>query len=96
MVDADTGFGNAIVRTIKVLERAGADAIQIEDQVFPKLRPLRRQGGDPLSRDGRQGEGRGRRRSDGDLPIVARTDAIATDGYGPSRAPTPIVKRGPM
>ncbi len=38
MVDADTGFGNALNmgRTIKVLERAGADAIQIEDQVFPK------------------------------------------------------------
>src|SRR3979490_2930050 len=38
MVDADTGFGNAVnmVRTVKLLERAGADAIQIEDQVFPK------------------------------------------------------------
>src|SRR6266850_1720274 len=38
MVDADTGFGNAMnmIRTVKVLERAGADAIQIEDQVFPK------------------------------------------------------------
>ena len=38
IVDADTGFGNAVnmVRTVKVLERAGADAIQIEDQVFPK------------------------------------------------------------
>ena len=38
MVDADTGFGNALnmVRTVKLLERAGADAIQIEDQVFPK------------------------------------------------------------
>ena len=38
MVDADTGFGNALnmTRTVKMLERAGADAIQIEDQVFPK------------------------------------------------------------
>ena len=38
MVDGDTGFGNAVNmhRTIKVLERAGAAAIQIEDQVFPK------------------------------------------------------------
>src|SRR3979411_3082816 len=38
IVDADTGFGNALnmVRTIKVLERAGAAGIQIEDQVFPK------------------------------------------------------------
>src|SRR5437764_11444129 len=38
MVDADTGFGNAMnmIRTLKVLERAGADAIQIEDQMSPK------------------------------------------------------------
>src|SRR5882757_10104092 len=38
MVDADTGFGNALNmrRTTQMLERAGADAIQIEDQVFPK------------------------------------------------------------
>jgi 2-methylisocitrate lyase-like PEP mutase family enzyme len=38
MVDADTGFGNVLnmTRTVKLLERAGADAIQIEDQVFPK------------------------------------------------------------
>src|SRR6266436_9405511 len=38
MVDADTGFGNALnmMRTVKMLERAGADAIQIEDQSFPK------------------------------------------------------------
>src|SRR5712675_3790804 len=38
MVDADTGFGNALNmrRTVQMLERAGADAIQIEDQVFPK------------------------------------------------------------
>ena len=38
VVDADTGFGNALnmVRTVELLERAGANAIQIEDQVFPK------------------------------------------------------------
>src|SRR5271165_4347304 len=38
IVDADTGFGNAVNvwRTVRVLERAGADAIQIEDQTFPK------------------------------------------------------------
>src|SRR5258708_12719778 len=40
VVDADTGFGNALnmVRTVRLLERAGADALQIEDQVFPKRR----------------------------------------------------------
>jgi 2-methylisocitrate lyase-like PEP mutase family enzyme len=38
LVEADTGFGNAVnmTRTIRVLERAGAACVQIEDQVFPK------------------------------------------------------------
>jgi 2-methylisocitrate lyase-like PEP mutase family enzyme len=38
VVDADTGFGNVVNtwRTVRVLERAGADAIQLEDQGFPK------------------------------------------------------------
>nr|WP_256205017.1 methylisocitrate lyase [Aeropyrum camini] len=38
IVDADTGFGEAInvERTVRELERAGAAAIQIEDQVMPK------------------------------------------------------------
>jgi 2-methylisocitrate lyase-like PEP mutase family enzyme len=38
VVDADTGFGNAmnVRRTIRALERAGVSAIQLEDQVMPK------------------------------------------------------------
>lgn len=38
IVDADTGFGNVlnVVRTVKVLERTGVNAIQLEDQIFPK------------------------------------------------------------
>ena len=38
IADGDTGFGNAVNlrRTVRVFERAGADAIQLEDQVFPK------------------------------------------------------------
>jgi len=38
IVDADTGFGNAVnvTRTVRLLERSGADAIQLEDQTFPK------------------------------------------------------------
>ena len=38
IVDADTGFGNVVnvSYTVKVLEQSGANAIQIEDQVFPK------------------------------------------------------------
>jgi 2-methylisocitrate lyase-like PEP mutase family enzyme len=38
VVDADTGYGNAlnVERTVRLLERAGANAIQLEDQDFPK------------------------------------------------------------
>src|SRR6185312_1774772 len=38
VVDADTGYGNAlnVARTIRLFERAGANAIQLEDQAFPK------------------------------------------------------------
>src|SRR5918994_2669596 len=38
IVDADTGYGNAlnVARTVRQFERAGADAIQLEDQDFPK------------------------------------------------------------
>jgi 2-methylisocitrate lyase-like PEP mutase family enzyme len=38
VVDADTGFGNAlnVTQCVRILERNGANAIQLEDQVFPK------------------------------------------------------------
>src|SRR5947208_2047986 len=38
IVDADTGFGNAVnvQRTVRDFERAGAAMIQLEDQAFPK------------------------------------------------------------
>ncbi|MCA3671224.1 MAG: isocitrate lyase/PEP mutase family protein, partial [Methylobacterium sp.] len=38
IVDGDTGYGNAlnVERTVRAFERAGANAIQIEDQTFPK------------------------------------------------------------
>ena len=49
IVDADTGFGNAVNawHCVRVLERAGADAIQIEDQIMPNAHPL---GANPFSR----------------------------------------------
>lgn len=83
IVDADTGFGNALnVRhTIRTLERAGASAVQIEDQVNPK-RCGHFSGKDVVSLD----EARGRiraaadARQDPNLLIVARTDARATLG----------------
>jgi 2-methylisocitrate lyase-like PEP mutase family enzyme len=84
MVDADTGFGNAVnvVRTVKLLERAGADAIQIEDQVFPK-RCGHFDGKAVVSQTEMVAKIKAAvdARSDPDLLIVARTDAIATHGF---------------
>jgi 2-methylisocitrate lyase-like PEP mutase family enzyme len=84
MVDADTGFGNALnmSRTVKMLERAGADAIQIEDQVFPK-RCGHFDGKEtiPKSEMVAKVKAAADARTDLDTIIVARTDAIATDGF---------------
>lgn len=84
VVDADTGFGNALnVRhTIRTLERAGASAIQIEDQLNPK-RCGHFSGKDVVG----LGEARSRikaaadARQDPNLLIMARTDARATLGF---------------
>lgn len=84
IVDADTGFGNAlnVQRTVKLLERAGAAGIQIEDQSLPKrcghldgktlVSPSEMNGKIKAALDARQ---------DGDTLIVARTDAVAVEGY---------------
>src|SRR5438094_6122278 len=84
MVDADTGFGNAMnmIRTVKLLERAGADAIQIEDQVFPK-RCGHFDGKEVISAAEMVAKIKAAAdaRSDAGVLIVARTDAIATDGF---------------
>jgi 2-methylisocitrate lyase-like PEP mutase family enzyme len=84
MVDADTGFGNALnmTRTIKMLERAGADAIQIEDQVFPK-RCGHFDGKETIPKSEMVAKvmAAADARTDLDTIIVARTDAIATDGF---------------
>ncbi|MCR9139508.1 MAG: isocitrate lyase/phosphoenolpyruvate mutase family protein [Alphaproteobacteria bacterium] len=84
IVDADTGFGNALnVRhTVRTLERAGASAIQLEDQVNPK-RCGHFSGKDVVDID----EARSRikasvdARQDPNFLIVARTDARATRGF---------------
>lgn len=84
MVDADTGFGNAVnlTRTVKLLERAGADAIQIEDQVFPKrCGHFDGKAVIPKAEMVTKIKAAVDARSDADLLIVARTDAIATDGF---------------
>lgn len=84
LVDADTGFGNALnVRhTVRTLERAGADAIQIEDQVSPK-RCGHFSGKDVISTEEAVDKIKAAvdARQDQDLLIVARTDAAATLGF---------------
>lgn len=84
LVDADTGFGNALnVRhTVKVLERAGADCIQLEDQVAPK-RCGHFSGKDVISTEEAVNKIKAAvdARQDPDFLIMARTDAAATLGF---------------
>lgn len=84
IVDADTGFGNAlnVGRTIQTLERAGANAIQLEDQDFPK-RCGHFSGKSVIPRAEMVQKIRAAvdARNDPDLVIMARTDAIAVNGF---------------
>jgi 2-methylisocitrate lyase-like PEP mutase family enzyme len=84
IIDADTGHGNALNarRTMQVFERAGANALQVEDQTFPKrcghlsdksLIPLAEMAGKIAAMADA-------RASDQTL-IIARTDAIAVEGF---------------
>jgi 2-methylisocitrate lyase-like PEP mutase family enzyme len=83
VVDADTGFGNAVNvrRTVRALERAGANAIQIEDQVTPK-RCGHFAGKSVVSAEEMVQKiySATDARNDGDLVIIARTDARAEHG----------------
>lgn len=84
IVDADTGFGNAlnVGHTVRVLERAGADAIQIEDQVSPKrcghftgkavISTAEMAGKVKAAVDARKSQ---------DFLVIARTDARAVHGF---------------
>ena len=83
IVDADTGFGNALntQRTVRDFERAGAAMIQLEDQGFPK-RCGHLDGKTVVSVDEMCGKLRAAldaRRDAGTL-ILARTDAVAVEG----------------
>jgi len=83
IVDADTGFGNAlnVQRTVRSFERAGAAMIQLEDQVFPK-RCGHLDGKSVISAAEMCGKLRaaleGRRSAE--TLILARTDALAVEG----------------
>ena len=83
IMDADTGFGNALNarRTMQSYERAGASALQVEDQTYPKkcghlsdksLIPVNEMTGKIAAMaDARRH----------DTLIIARTDAIAVEGF---------------
>lgn len=81
IVDADTGFGNALTlqRSLRAFERAGASAVQIEDQGFPKrcghmagktVVPL----AEAVGRISAALDARS------DMLVIARTDALAVEG----------------
>src|SRR5499427_232079 len=84
VVDADTGYGNAlnVGRTMRLFERAGANAIQLEDQDFPKrcghldgkvLIPAAEMTGKiKAALDARRSR---------ETLVIARTDAIAVEGF---------------
>ena len=84
IVDADTGFGNALntYHTVRTLERAGADCIQLEDQVSPK-RCGHFHGKEVIATDEMVGKIKAAvdARRDPDLLIMARTDACAMHGF---------------
>lgn len=83
IVDADTGFGNAVNvwHTVRTLERAGAFAIQLEDQTFPK-RCGHFEGKSVVPAEEMASKVRSavEARTDPNLMIMARTDARATEG----------------
>ena len=83
LIDGDTGFGNAIsvTHTIRVLERAGANAIMLEDQTFPK-RCGHFEGKDVISKAEMVQKIKAAvdTRTDDNMMILARTDSRAVEG----------------
>ena len=83
IVDADTGFGNAlnVQHTVRTLERAGANAIQLEDQVSPK-KCGHFAGKAVVSQAEMLGKVRAAvdARARADFLVIARTDAAAIEG----------------
>ena len=84
VVDADTGFGNALNlrRTVRLFEQAGASALQLEDQVFPK-RCGHFEGKNvvPAAEMVQKIKAALDARHDSGLLVIARTDARAVEGF---------------
>jgi 2-methylisocitrate lyase-like PEP mutase family enzyme len=85
IADADTGYGSAlnVFRTVREFEREGVTGLHLEDQVHPK-RCGHMEGKEIVSKDRFVSRIRAAvdARIDSDLVIIARTDAIAVEGYG--------------
>lgn len=84
IVDADTGFGNSlnVQHTVRVLERAGANCIQLEDQAMPK-KCGHFAGKDIISAEEAASKIKAAvdARKSEDFLILARTDARSKDGF---------------
>ena len=84
IVDADTGFGNALntMRTVRAFEQAGAAMLQIEDQTFPK-RCGHLDGKTVVPTTEMCGKLRAAldARKSSETLILARTDALAVEGF---------------
>ena len=84
IADADTGYGNAInvQRTVREYENAGAAAMHLEDQVFPKRCGFF-EGKQcvPMAEHVQKIRAALDARSEPDLVIIARTDAVAPNGW---------------
>ncbi len=84
IIDADNGFGNALnaQRTMRIYERAGANALQVEDQAYPK-RCGHLSGKTLIPAAEMVGKIRAMAdaRVSDDTLIIARTDAIGVDGF---------------
>lgn len=84
IVDIDTGFGNAlnVQRTVREFERRGASALQMEDQVTPKrCGHLRDKALIPATEMVQKIKAALDARHSDDMLIIARTDAIAVEGF---------------
>ena len=83
IADADTGYGGPlnVVRTVQAYERAGASAVQLEDQVWPKrCGHMASKTVVPVEEMAAKIEAACWARTDPETLIIARTDARATEG----------------
>ena len=87
IVDADNGYGNAlnVQRTMRVFERAGASAIQLEDQTMPK-RCGHLADKSLISAQEMAGKIKAAvdARHSAETLVIARTDAVAVEGFEPA------------